>query len=157
MNLCWKLWIYLTLKVRVQNFPNQTRRSRDVCSAETNFVNVFVSSLLPLMCNFFPVKILGFSLASRSTFDIYYHILKQAVGFFKWYCNWKKIIIFKKTYIYVVLLYVLAIQNVVFILPGWQTLYSSCWFILLKASKAISHISGLVLKIWICDQDKTTL
>ena len=103
MNLCWKLWIYLTLKVRVQNFPNQTRRSRDVCSAETNFVNVFVSSLLPLMCNFFPVKILGFSLASRSTFDIYYRILKQAVGFFKWYCNWKKIIIFKKTYIYVVL------------------------------------------------------
>ena len=103
MNLCWKLWIYLTLKVRVQNFPNQTRRSRDVCSAETNFVNVFVSSLLPLMCNFFPVKILGFSLESRSTFDIYYRLLKEAVGFFKWYCNWKKIIIFKKTYIYVVL------------------------------------------------------
>ena len=50
-----------------------------------------------------------------------------------------------------------SIQNVVFILPGWQTHYSSCWFILLKASKAISHISGLVLKIWICDQDKTTL
>ena len=102
MNLCWKLWIYLTLKVRVQNFPNQTRRLRCLfCRNQLCKCLCFFSTTLKVQL--FPVKILGFSLASRSTFDIYYRILKQAVGFFKWYCNWKKIIIFKKTYIYVVL------------------------------------------------------